>query len=90
MSRSVMKGRTLFRSKFLSCSHLMFVCSEESENSAPLEVPEMFPSSSLWQEKLCFVESGRQTSLLGVCGKLSKRDCPSLSLLLRHGDGNYC
>jgi hypothetical protein len=50
----------------------------------------MFPSSSLWQKKLCFVESGRQRSLLGVCGKLSKRDCPSFSLLLRHGDGNDC
>jgi hypothetical protein len=75
-----MKGRTLFRWKFLSCSDLMFVCSEESENSAPLEVPEMFPSLSLWQKKLCFVESGKQRSL-GVCGELSKHDCPSLALV---------
>jgi hypothetical protein len=58
----------------------MFVYSEESENSALLEVLEMFRSSSLWQKMLCFVESGRQRSLLGVCGKLSKRDCPYLSL----------
>ncbi|KAH9562138.1 hypothetical protein CY35_05G057000 [Sphagnum magellanicum] len=58
----------------------MFVCSEESENSAPLEVPEMFPSLSLWQKKLCFVESGKQRSL-GVCGELSKHDCPSLALV---------